>query len=201
MSLRALTLAVVDLLRKPTPQGQTFNCRTNGGIGNLINPLNIGVRPPPGRPTPVAGEVYVAVWCPSWSNRSVEGLVEEYGVNITITKRAPVEPDDRYQNLMTGWPTGLWAVCEAVRACVHLNYNIIDSANAYIDQAMLSLTDGQQTTGNHFVEPLYLVSGGTVEEKGGSWFKANQKEPCAALVQTLQFQPSVRAQDASTTTI
>ena len=149
----------------------------------------------------MAGEVYVAVWCPSWTNQSKEGLVEEYGLNVTVSRRAPVKPDDRYQDLLTAWPTGLWALCEAIRACLHLNYNVVDGANTYLNNAIRNMTGGQQTAANGFVEPLYLVDGGTVQKQGGSWFQSNQKERTAALVQTMRFAPSVRPQDASSTTI
>jgi len=201
MSLRALLLATTELLRLPTPQGQTINCFTDGGIGRFVKADAIAVRPPPGRPPALAGEIFVAVWSPDWNNQGTEGFDENYRIMVTISRRSPVKPDDRFQELITDWPLGLLSLADMVRTALHLNYNVLNRANDHIDRAMRDMTGGAQTEGVGFVEPLFFTSGGQTDEKGGSWFKGNQKERAAALTQTLSFGPARRVQDASTTTI
>jgi len=208
MSQHCLLAGTRDFLRQPCPPGQIPSALGNFGVGHLVqNPkAEIDVRPPPGRPINMAGEVYIAIWVPSWVQNSTEGLNEEFQMHVTVSVRAPRKPDDRYADLIIGSPfqpkpaqRGILFIARQCALAMHLNYNLLALVNTYMNREIADLTAGAQTAATPFVEPLFMSDGGQTEERGGSWFKGTPKEQSAALVQTLTFRPARRVQEINPT--
>lgn len=155
-----------------------------GGLGYDATNCEVGFD---GQPPPFAGEWFVMVHPGEWSGRDIEGLEESIGCQVTVTVRSAKVPRDRQgTNALTG-PTGqsLDARLEAIRALLHLDYGMVDLANATIT-----------ASANGFVEPLRFRDGGKPEPKGPEWFHADLEggSPPVGLAQTLAFGGAVRIQ-------
>lgn len=204
MSMRALLLAVRDHLRLPTQTGTNPTATVPTGIATLYQPdprTWIDVTPD-GKPWATAGNLFVAIFPAVYSatQTSTECLDEQLEVSVTVTVRITQSPEDRWKDLLcpdtpdgtipgTAIP-GLLVVAEAIRATCHLNYDIVDKANAYINNA------NKNAPTNGFVEPLFFGSMTRPEKKAGAWYSANQRERYAGLAITVNFAPARRTQRA-----
>lgn len=170
MSQRALLLAVRDYLRSSVNLADD-ECEV------MFD----------GQPMPMAGERFVSVWPGDWSARDIEGLDEEYGINITVTRRVTYAPADRVVAPLTGTDAqALDQLLEAIRAKLHLDSQgdkVLNAANTIIG-----------TGSNGFVEPLRFRHGSRPEPKGPDWFSADGESEVSGLAQTLTFGGARRLQ-------
>ena len=140
-----------------------------------------------GRPLPAQAEVSVMIWPASWSNNYDEGIEEVIAVNITVSFKGGKTPTDRWgTELVTKTLAGLEFVVEKIRARVHSNYSIMNTANTTINTE-LGMSNG-------FYRPLFLRDGGMPQQKGGSWWSASGKEQLGGLSQTIRMGEAMRAQ-------
>ena len=194
MSMRALLLAVRDHLRAKTPSGTfpTGTVATGPGWPDPWVTVNYD-----GSPRPIDGDFVVIVHPGGSSCHSTESLDETFEVNVTISIRHGGHAYDTWGDSIvtplkiqgTEYP-GLYAAAETVRASCHVNYNIVDRANAIINSDFANTTNG-------FEEPLFFAGMGPPELKSGSWWTAKTKkgnEPRAGLSITVRFQPARRTQ-------
>lgn len=154
-----------------------------------------------GAPPPTCGMYFIAVHAAGWENRNENGtcLDEFYGVDVTVTVRATVQPKDRLgPNLLAG-PGGqcLDVILEGLRAFVSGNYTLMTLANT---GAAYSIGDGVTASG--FKTPLWFKNGDIPQEQGPAWFSAegdtleDSLTPApTGLSQTLHFGESNRVQD------
>jgi hypothetical protein len=154
MSLRALLAATRDTLRAALELDET-GCEVC----------------PDGRPHPAAGEWFVAVHPGGLTNQSTLALDERADLLVTVTRRVSDAPHDRIGENAVLDADGVLAKAEAARASVHMNYALMDAANAAID--------GFGTTANGYVEPLAFQSLRYLGEKGPEWFFAEGGEEAA----------------------
>lgn len=145
------------------------------GIGHLYpNPSTWIEVTNDGKPWASVGDVFVSAFPGRFqaTDTSTECLDEDIDVAVSITVRLPRRPEDRWKDIMcpdtpdglqagTVVP-GLFTLAEAVRATCHLNYDIVDRANALVGE-------------NVFVEPLFFGGIGRPTYKTGHWFSAKTK--------------------------
>jgi len=175
VSQRALLLAVRDHLRQELSLA-TGQCEVQFD----------------GQPPPVCSELFVAVHPGDWANEPVEGLLEVYGVEVTVTIRVARVPQHALgPNALVG-PSGesLDNWLEKIRAVLHLDkgvYPVLTKANALIGSGE-----------NGFIEPLRFQSGGRPQPRGPDWFSADtdlsSRLPPVGLSQTLIFGGARRVQ-------
>ena len=151
MSQMALLLAVRDQLRETAPlELRREECEVTHD----------------GSPLPIAGERFAAVWPGYWRDAGSNGtsLSEEYGVNVTVSFRLPRVPLDRVgPELLAKANTGLLALCEKIRAVIHMDpqdslvVGVLPRANQLINA----------TEENGFLLPLQFLDGGRAEVRPG----------------------------------
>lgn len=179
MSQLALLTAVRNVLRQAAPYG----------LGLPIAQCEVMFD---GQPPPVCGELFVAVHPGDWNAVDVEGLEEEFGVDITVTVRVGKVPRDGMGlNALIG-PAGasLDGRLEQIRALLHLDSvqdQVLNQANQIIGNSA-----------NGFVEPLRFRGCSRPEPKGPDWFGAEANGhgplPPVGLAQTLHFGGARRVQ-------
>lgn len=189
MSQWALLLSCRDVLR--ARPGQTPPELSGLGLSAVQCDCNFD-----GQPTPICGELFVAVHPLSWTANDTEGLDEFYDIGITITVRMSVVPSDRQTTvtpLSSIFGKTMAQQLERIRALLHLDSvqdQWLNRANYYIDQ----LGSG----GSGFVEPPRLRSVDLPQPRGAEWFSATrdvsgQVLPCG-LSQQMTFGGARRAQ-------
>lgn len=144
-----------------------------------------------GQPPPMCGEEFFAVWPGAWRPNDIEGLDEEFGVNVTLTRRARFAPKDRRATeIWTKLTTGMDARLRQIIAAIHLDKGsdaILNAANTLLGGSV-----------NGFVEPLKFRDGGRPEIKGPDWFSADNEGGGglmnAGVAQTLMFGGARRIQ-------
>lgn len=173
MSQRALLLAVKSRLQ------------TALSLDDTVCDIAFGAQPPP-----IMGEEFISIWPGDWRGNDIDnGLDEYYSVNVTVTRRLPYAPMDRWgTEVLVKLSAGLDARVEAIRYRVHMNYSILNAANATIG-----------VTENGFVEPLRFRTGGRPELKFPDWFSAESADGGGAgmnagVAQTLTFVDARRVQ-------
>lgn len=119
---------------------------------------------PSGKPHPRCGRVFVGIHAYSQSGLQDGCSEEEYGVNVTVSRRLN-EPFDRIgQDTKNNATVGINALCDAIKAYMLKNqYQIMNTANTTIgDDA------------NGFVEPLFFLDGdaGGIEVTA-DWFNGD----------------------------
>ncbi len=139
-----------------------------------------------GKPPEFSGEQFIAVHMGRWTGGDVEGLEEEFGVCVTLTRRATYAPGDQageeiWALVTAGMDEMLRRIVAVVVTDVQLpgNDTVLNRANAYIGD-----------TANGFVEKLRLSDGGRAEPKRADWFRGRQQhadEAPAGLAQQLTF--------------
>lgn len=175
MSMRSLLLAVRDRVRQ----------RVRGAVEYTEG--ECGVQPD-GMPDPRSGQVYVSVHPGMVVNDSDQSLDETYEVKLTVTVRAGWAPVDRHGDpLLVAQDTGLYARVEALRARLHMDYTVLDKANAGEDYSIGAAENG-------FVEPLKFRRMGEVQVKGPEWFHAEAEAETAGLAVELVFGGARRVQ-------
>lgn len=170
MSVRALLLAVQDQLRLAL--GYTS--------AQCLVMLD-------GRPPPACGQFFVAVHGGGSQNQARNCLDEIFSLTVTVTVRLPKAPFDRMgSDLVNLAATGLHARCDDVRRALHMNYGVIDLANATILAAAATDVYG-------FTQALEYQGGDAPGVVPGAWFHAKD-EPLAGAVRNLRFGNARRIQ-------
>jgi len=142
---------------------------------------------PDGQPPPNAGQIYVAVHEGSWTNTQDECLDEYCGVNVTVTLKAGFVPKDRTALKLL---QRLRLIRAQIRAAIHNNYTLMNTANLKLTAAFGHATNG-------FVEPLRFRNAGKPEPKGPDWFFAEADvkiTPTSGIACTLVFERARRVQ-------
>ena len=122
-----------------------------------------------GRPKPHSGQKFYGIVGTNFSNSARESLDEEYSVEITVTLRAGYAPVDQIDDLLTTATTGLWALVEALRAHVNMNYVILWDATQNASYGCDPAAAGGE---NGFVQPLRFAGAEYLGAKGPDWFGA-----------------------------
>lgn len=112
-----------------------------------------------GRPDPMCGEWFVAVHGASTTNSARNHLDERVGLSVTITRRTGFTPQDRIGEEAV---LDLFGMASWVKALIHMEYPVMDAANALID--------GFNVSTNGFVEPLDFQTQQYLGPQGPSWF-------------------------------
>lgn len=140
-----------------------------------------------GRPLPAQAEVSVMIHSSRWTNQYDEGIDEYHGVNITVSFKGGKVPIDRWgPEMLEKEAAGLDFVLEKIKAYVHSNYVIMNTANVLINSTL--------GTSNGFVRPLFFRDGGSPMPKGGAWWTGRGKEQMGGLAQVLRFDDAERVQ-------
>ncbi len=184
MSRRALLLATRDQLR------------TGLGLPTtkpLLCEVMFDGEPPPG-----CGKTFYSVHRGPRDNSCRHSLDETYAANVTITMRVN-EPYDRIgTDLMEKAATGMDLQADKVRSLIHMNYTLMNAANAYILSDYVAAGGAGVIYG--FSEPLYFQGDGEPRIVGPDWFKADVTESTQApigIAQTLRFGGARRLQPNS----
>ena len=116
-----------------------------------------------GHPKPVCGELFVAIHegGESSSEQGDYDLSEAFAVNVTVTRRTPYAPQDRWGTEILTKADGLSDLCRKIRNLVHFSYPIMNSANILIPE-----------DADKFYHPLLWVNTTPPMEKGPEWFGA-----------------------------
>jgi hypothetical protein len=173
MSMNAAILGTVNFLRDPTILG----------LGKEVCDEQ-----PDGQPPPTAGQIYYAVCEGSWTNNRTEYLDEEYGVEITITKRSSHIPSDRVNIEIK---RELRNKAAELRAKIHGSDLWMMAANTLLNEA----------TENIFVEPLRFRSAEKIVPRGPDWFfSEGDNRPASGVSITLIFGQARRIQSIESQT-
>lgn len=181
MSMRCLLLAVRDHLRGTS----------SGGMGLLPTQCEICLD---GQPPADCPEFFVGIHPGPWGAIDIEGLYEQFSIQVTVSVREPKMPDDRLWRLMvlsadpadTAGKRSLYGLCESIRAALHLDVGgdrILNLMNSYLGASV-----------NGLVEPLRFQSGGTPMRKGPDWFSSDDEATLCGLAQTMSFSSAGRVQ-------
>lgn len=101
------------------------------------------------------GDVYLAIMPAGYARgprHNTSGGVNDliYAVDVVVVKRATATPRDRRRNLFTDNLTGLNSQLSKVHAELDFRYEVLDLANALIQQ--------QSESEEGFIEPLRFIS-------------------------------------------
>lgn len=141
---------------------------------------------PDGKAAPISGQWYYAVHPGEMTNSAKNCLDERVGLRVTITIRTGVAPVDRVgQNAVTP-STGILARAKRLRALLHMNYAVMEAANALIS--------GEGVTVSGFSEPMRFLSATYLGPKGPSWFFADGQDEYTGLAVELRFGDARRVQ-------
>ncbi len=168
-----------------------------------------------GKPKPSCGELFVAVHPGPWrpdpdvGQGGDVGWGEILGCRVTVTRRLGYSPMDRwgvevYLKPQDGMDALLRKIVAHLAATSNgdlenqTRYLVMSAANDYIVQR-----DGAGA--GQFFEPLRLVDGGSLEEKGPEWFSAPPPDQDGGqyecgVSQTLQFGGARRLQGIGSVT-
>lgn len=119
-----------------------------------------------GKAHPDAGEWYYAVWPGDLANSAQNCLDEQVSVNVTVTMRTGFTPPDRVGVSAIVPAGGLIRRVKELRAFLHMNYDVLDAANVYLNAAA-----GAETAG--FKVPLMFQNARYLGPKGPDWFWAD----------------------------
>lgn len=128
-----------------------------------------------GMPPPSAGQVYVSVHAGGWDNADLDAscLDESLSVFVTVTMRLAHFPRDRQAaEGVRKAATGLYARAEAIRAALHMSYEVIAAANLAAGAIELTSGAGAQSV-NGFIEPLKFRSGTRPYRQQADWHTAS----------------------------
>lgn len=180
MSQRALLLAVRDVIKTLTINGSN---PTQQFCEVCFD----------GSPPPSCGAYFIAVHPGEWRNKNESGtcLDEVYGIDVTVTVRATVQPRDRMgPNVLAGsGGQALDKILETLRAGISGSNAVVSNANTTI---------GGSASG--FMEPPWFQSADTPQPRGPDWFSTENESdqniiPPCGLSQTLHFAGANRVQD------
>lgn len=176
MSVRALETAVLTWLQKPV---------VDGGLG--YNKTNSAIVGPDGRPHPRAGTWFVGVHSAYQRGRQEGSSEEEYGIDITVSRRLEAPFDRIGPEVKNHAVQGLNQHCEAIKAMMlRRQYSIIATANNIIGAS------------SGFVEPLFFIDGDARSvEVSADWYSADGSEEgmnTVGLKRTMRFGGAVRIQ-------
>lgn len=167
----ALETAVLDALRTATDADPAGLGYTSAFSGRSVD----------GRPAPLCGEYYAAVWHDG-SRQAGRGVLtsldEVHGVYVTLTVRTGRLPWDRWAELRDR----LESLANAVQRLVHSDawgYRIVGAANTlagYRDAG----TPGANVAAAGFAEPLRWEGTDAVSPEGPDHFHADLSRPSAA---------------------
>ena len=157
MSLRAMLQATRDAIRESLHLDKT-GCQVTAD----------------GRPDPMCGQEFWAVHPGGTSNRAINHLDESIDILVTLTQRIGVYPQDRIgEEAVLHAVDGLMARAEAVRALVHMTYDLLHGANRLIPGTTeYCETHGGTPRVNGFVTPPMFQSMTYLGPKGREWFWA-----------------------------
>lgn len=144
-----------------------------------------------GQPPPMAGQVFVAVHPGAVRSDHDLSLRETVALDLTLSMKTGGLPVDRYgeQSVVLA-TTGIYARAEAIRALLHMNYTVLNDANAGQSYSIGASDNG-------FVEPLKFLSMTPPQERGPEWFWGESEfsgDAPAGLSITLSFGNAVRVQ-------
>lgn len=131
---------------------------------------------PDARPTPEAGELFIAIHPGGFRGRSFEHIESVHSINISPTIRIPVSPTDRVGIALVAQKyRGLEYLVWQIIDLIHNNYNLIIYADSLIDDFK-----------NKWTEPLRFSNCPPPKVVGGDWFRGEQSSDCA-ISQTIAF--------------
>jgi hypothetical protein len=147
-----------------------------------------------GRPKPTSGQWFYGIVGGTFNNQQNQCLDETYDLRVVITLKAGFAPHDRLgQELLVSKATpgnpnsgGIWDRAERLRAAIHMNYVLMDEANAEIGV----LADG-------FIHPLIFQGVQYLGVKGPDWFDAESEDrhdPPSGVAIELRFGRAQRVQ-------
>lgn len=176
MSLRALLRGVRDTIRTTYTLDET-GCQVT----------------PDGKPDPVCGEWFYAVHPGGTSNAARNYLDERADFYVTLTRRAGFSPEDRIGEEVLLDNAGILARADQLKALLHMEYPVMDAANALIP--------GFGVTVNGFVEPPGFLRLDYLGPKGPDWFWAEGYDPApSGIAVQLAFGGARRIQDTRSDT-
>lgn len=130
---------------------------------------------PGGRPPAIMGEQYISLDEGNTNSRPFQDfLEEEYAINVWVTRRTGIMPNDARQAIYEAQASGLNDVCGRVRAIVHRSYDLIDLGNL--------ATAG----GNKFLLPLFYNGTSEPLVTGADWAFSEHDEH-GFIVKQLRF--------------
>lgn len=176
MSQRAMALAVRDFLRQHFEWSE----------------LDCEVVPPPGRPHPMAGELFIGVTEGGVDNQATESRYDVHRINVVISRRLPYSPQDRWaDDVIHEAIMGLEVEADKVASVLHTwqyAYQVMDMANARIVQLF------RNANVYGFTEPLRYLGTSVTEERGGDWFSADPGARAQGQIITVYFGKALRLQ-------
>lgn len=178
MSRRSLMLATRDLIRS--------------GLNYADRECDVTFD---GQPPPRAGKVFVAIHRGGRRSTARDSIDELYELIVTITLRVN-EPYDRLgTDLLEKAAQGMDDRGDALRAFLHMNYDVMNRANTLLITAA-NITKPPQGSPNvyGFSEPLGFVSDDIPRLVAGNWFHAASEAVEVGIVQNLTFGGARRLQ-------
>lgn len=136
---------------------------------------------PDGKPSPGAGEKFVAVYFGYENDAGSHGesLDQYFGVNVTLSVRIAKAPIDRVgPDIIAVAGTGLLAEARRIQAIIHMDpdgYAIVKAANVLIGPNF-----------NGFIEPLQWTSTNYLGVQGAAWYRS-KKGTASGVAVTLAF--------------
>mgnify|MGYP001563744086 CR=1 FL=1 len=139
-----------------------------------------------GQPSPFVGQLYYVVHPTSWESTNpdpADTLDETYGLSVTITQRSAVAPRDKHASeIFLKAITGLGRQAREVMVAVHLNYDLMNAANA--------LMTGEEK----LCEPLrFRGADASPRTVDGDWFFA-EADKASGMVLEVRFGGARRIQ-------
>lgn len=149
-----------------------------------------------GRCPGFSGELFISVHPGGINNQEINhGLIEDYSVNVTVTRRASFSPEDRTATEIFTKAGGLDDKCREVMLAIHMNYTLMNAANTAINSRAGSARNGFKT-------PLRYRSMSAPQEVYSDWFQARGAESgdqmYAGLAVTIAFGGMLRPQNLTT---
>lgn len=146
-----------------------------------------------GRPSPMAGEIFVAVHDGGESNDFGSHLAEIFSVLITVSLKGNRVPYD-CNGLLYG--KALWNLGETVRPIIAVMHG---GNNPLAWELISKASDKLEEVTNGFLLPLRYRGRTPLRQESAAWWEASVTDPSkySGVVSTLRFDSANRTQDAS----
>lgn len=168
MSRRALLLATRDLL------AERFDWKPPAQIEVMHD----------GAPPPICGDLFVSVHRQSRRSSDRNSLDVSTGALVTVTRKVSVPYDRLGRSLLEKAKTGLDALTERMFRFLHMNYDLLQRANAL----WLEEWKNEPVVLYGYTEPLsFEGDDGDPRIVGADWFQADQGKVALGVAQELRF--------------
>lgn len=154
-----------------------------------------------GRPKPSSGQAFYGISGGAVSQQAAESFDARYSLSVTITLKTGYAPPDRIGseslllqpaaspaagNAASRDRGGVWARADEVGEWGHMNYAVMNAANAVLQAAGASFG---------FCEPLRYDGATYLGAKGGEWFDSDDLDnPPAGVAVKLAFSKARKVQ-------